>query len=431
MIATSNCYANMFDGCVSITTAPALPATTVSLWCYDSMFKGCISLINAPEELPATELAPQCYPNMFSGCENLKKAPKLPATKLTEQCYSGMFSGCTNLEAAPELPATELATTCYSSMFAGCTSLEVSPKLIASKLEPSCYNRMFFGCSKLNKIFMYATDISASFCLEHWVEGVSSTGTFYKASAMKSLVQDNYSYAGIPIGDWTVKNYDTNNGGALDKSVTISNAGTLSQIITDEEKYEIKSLTITGELNGDDILYLREMAGVDVKGYSTGGVLTNLDIKNATIIEGGGYYFAFETSSLNAFYTKTSQISEYMFYGTKLEEIILPLNTTFIGISSFSACYKLKGISIPSNVITIAENAFSGCSNLTSIEIPYGVTTIGFGAFQNCTGLTSIKLSETVNSISTSAFSGCSNLTSIEIPYGVTTIGQRAFYNCI
>lgn len=194
------------------------------------------------------------------------------------------------------------------------------------------------------------------------------------------------------------------------KKVSLSKTERLSQVITDKEKYEIKSLTITGELNGDDILYLREMAGVDVKGYSTGGVLTNLDIRNANIIEGGGYYFAFETSSLYAFYTKTSQISDYMFYGTKLEEIILPLNTTSIGLSSFHACYKLKGISIPSNVVTIEENAFGGCSNLTSIEIPYGVTTIGSAAFQNCTGLTSIKLSETVNSISTSAFNGIHSL---------------------
>ena len=210
MIATSNCYANMFDGCVSITTAPALPATTVSLWCYDSMFKGCVSLINAPEELPATELAPQCYPNMFSGCKNLKKAPKLPATKLTEQCYSGMFSGCTSLETAPELPATTLTSSCYSAMFKNCTSLKMGPKLEAKILVSGCYNHMFYGCSNLNEITMLATQLSAnmyfSSCLYEWVKDVPSIGTFYKASAMKSLGQSEDWYDGIPYG-WTVKNY--------------------------------------------------------------------------------------------------------------------------------------------------------------------------------------------------------------------------------
>ena len=461
MIATMNCYANMFDGCVNITTAPELPATTLHDWCYDMMFQGCVNLINVPEELPATKLSVICYRYMFSGCEKLKKSPKLPAKELAERCYMGMFTGCTSLEIAPELPATELTAGCYTHMFAGCTSLEASPILKAPKLISSCYETMFYGCNKLNKIHMYATDISAYSCLTHWVKGVSSTGTFYKASAMKSLGQSEDWYNGIPFG-WTVKNYDTNNGGAIVKSVTLSKAGTLSQIIPIEEKNEIISLTISGELNGDDISYLREMAGADIKGSKTGGVLTKLDIKNARIVEGGGYYF---TSSLNTHYTEASKIGKYMFYNTNLEEVILPSNTLSIGESSFSSCYNLKNILIPSSVVTIEGNAFGNCSNLTSIEIPYGVTTIDWGTFQNCTGLTSIKLPETVTSISPTAFNGIHSLafevaennntysvidgvlfskdkktlirycldktnSNYTIPNTTISIGENAFYNC-
>jgi hypothetical protein len=61
---------------------------------------------------------------------------------------------------------------------------------------------MFRDCSKLNYIKMLATDISASNCLENWVSGVSSTGTFVKNPAMTTL---HYGWSGIPEG-WTVVN---------------------------------------------------------------------------------------------------------------------------------------------------------------------------------------------------------------------------------
>ena len=43
-----NCYAYMFYGCTSLTTAPSLPAETLAEYCYDSMFYGCTSLTTAP-----------------------------------------------------------------------------------------------------------------------------------------------------------------------------------------------------------------------------------------------------------------------------------------------------------------------------------------------------------------------------------------------
>ena len=43
-ISTNNCYYYMFNGCTNLTTAPALPATTLADFCYLSMFNGCTSL---------------------------------------------------------------------------------------------------------------------------------------------------------------------------------------------------------------------------------------------------------------------------------------------------------------------------------------------------------------------------------------------------
>lgn len=42
-------------------------------------------------------MAPGCYFAMFSDCTSLTQAPTLPATMLTIACYIAMFSGCTAL----------------------------------------------------------------------------------------------------------------------------------------------------------------------------------------------------------------------------------------------------------------------------------------------------------------------------------------------
>ena len=122
---TNFCYAYMFSGCTSLTTAPALPATTLAYGCYAYMFSGCTSLTTAPA-LPATTLANYCYIYMFDGCTSLTTAPALPATTLAESCYESMFEGCTSLTTAPALPATTLAYGCYNSMFYGCTKIKLS-----------------------------------------------------------------------------------------------------------------------------------------------------------------------------------------------------------------------------------------------------------------------------------------------------------------
>ena len=92
----SFCYYQMFQGCTSLTKAPALPATTLADYCYASMFSGCTSLAQAPA-LPATTLANGCYGYMFSGCSSLTSAPALPATALADSCYESMFNGCTKV----------------------------------------------------------------------------------------------------------------------------------------------------------------------------------------------------------------------------------------------------------------------------------------------------------------------------------------------
>ena len=157
------CYRNMFNGCTSLTQAPALPATTMAQSCYHSMFKGCIGLTQAPV-LPATTLAIYCYYEMFNGCTSLTQAPALPAKTLANFCYQSMFQDCTALTQAPALPATTLKVYCYQSMFQGCTSLTQAPVLPATTLADSCYYRMFSGCTSLTQAPSLPATTLASNC---------------------------------------------------------------------------------------------------------------------------------------------------------------------------------------------------------------------------------------------------------------------------
>ena len=91
------CFAGLFYEDSLLTSAPALPATTLSASCYRAMFNGCTSLTALPE-LPATTLADHCYHDMFKSCSSLTTLPALPATTLAEGCYNHMFCNCNNLK---------------------------------------------------------------------------------------------------------------------------------------------------------------------------------------------------------------------------------------------------------------------------------------------------------------------------------------------
>ena len=167
------CFRNLFRDCTGLTTAPALPATTLASSCYRTMFYGCASLTTAPA-LPATTLTPLGYQSMFKYCTGLTTAPALPAMTLAESCYTEMFSGCTGLTTAPALPATTLAVTCYFGMFQGCTKI--------SSIEVS-----------------FTSWTQATNQTMNWVVSVASSGTFTKPSALA----EEYGTSRIPAG-WAV-----------------------------------------------------------------------------------------------------------------------------------------------------------------------------------------------------------------------------------
>ena len=160
------------------------------------IFEGAVKMINHPTKrivLPATNVSSNCYEEMFIGCTGLKTAPDLPATSLSLRCYKKMFFNCTGLTKAPDvLPATTLASECYENMFGGCTSLTKAPVLPDATLVDGCYGWMFSGCSSLNYVKCLVKDLTVgNGSLNSWLNGVSTTGTFVKASTSN---WDNSTY---------------------------------------------------------------------------------------------------------------------------------------------------------------------------------------------------------------------------------------------
>lgn len=94
------------------------------------------------------------------------------------------------------------------------------------------------------------------------------------------------------------------------KDVILEEAGTLSTFISADEKESVEELTVSGPVNGADLLFLREMAGTDIGGnyagfetmpdytiYYTplGGSLKTLDLSYAQIVEGSDEYYSNQT----------------------------------------------------------------------------------------------------------------------------------------
>lgn len=153
-----------------------------------------------------------------------------------------------------------------------------------------------------------------------------------------------------------------------DRIIDVEYAGTLKDYISEADMFRIKSLRVTGVLNGTDIDFLQRMIGD--KYNEKNGVLENLDISDAKIVSGGLSYYTHYPNIGEEIEYKTSydEIGGYMFYAyPSLKTILLPNNIKEIGTFAFYACSGLTSITIPETVTYIDRGAFSYCINLKSV----------------------------------------------------------------
>ena len=129
-----------------------------------------------------------------------------------------------------------------------------------------------------------------------------------------------------------------------DRTINVSTAGTLIDLLGTDNANTVTSLKLSGYLNGTDIFTIRKMNNLEL-----------LDIEDANIINGGASYYEN--------YTTSKDVIGYYFFKDKsnLKMILLPLSVKKIEDFAFEGCSSLVSITIPSNVTSIGKNIFKNC----------------------------------------------------------------------
>ena len=302
------------------------------------------------------------------------------------------FANCSSLTSV-NIP--EEVTSIGTEAFKNCTNLY---SIHLSSQMASIESETFAGCKNLRSLNIPSsiTEIKADFC---------------NGSAIKSLYFDNPSRSPRLEGDDTLKDFfrfivivpdgsrDTyyndykwgrykvrERGDIITKTkkIHIDQAGTLSNILDSDTARKLTDVVITGELNLNDFLYLRQAAGcLDIRGKDVvlcDGVLQNLDLSNAKLIDDGNYYYDF---------VRIYKDKDGAWHYTLLDEeaSIGDNGKSFQGL--FACLYGLDTVRLPTSLTTIGRFAFYDDSYLFTVEIPESVTEIDSYAFA-CPNLTNI-----------------------------------------
>ena len=217
------------------------------------------------------------------------------------------------------------------------------------------------------------------------------------------------------------------------KTVHVLEAGTLSTLLTEEEKATVTELTVTGNIGAADfpvmnalpVIELVDLSGASVENDAIPAyAFTNEDISYRTLREVivpntiktigewafadylQPFFFTFPTDletiekaafmqnrnlNINRLPEKLKTIGPFAFEVAKVpNEVIIPASVIEIREEAFAECSGLEKVTILStNAVTIGTTAFGG-TGLKEITLPATVTSIGNYAFFECTGLTAV-----------------------------------------
>lgn len=206
--------------------------------------------------------------------------------------------------------------------------------------------------------------------------------------------------------------------------IFVDEPGTLSSLISEEDREVWNNLTLFGDINGDDLAVIRYMAGRDWQNNVSPGMLARLDMFN-TNIKGGQYK---EGNSCG-----DNQFGQYIFSQcNSLKEIILPASLRNLEGFAFKDCINLENVTLNEGLTSISYQSFMSCTKLQSISIPASVTSIRYYVFRGCSSLKEVIFAENsrLSTIEYDAFNGCSALESIHIPASIVTLPLRLFSDC-
>ena len=385
----SHCFEN------STLTSIKLPASVRHIKGYSFTGSAALESVEIPQE------ADEVGSNAFEGCSSLKTF----SFPNVAQIAGSVLSGCASLTRI-DIPATVKALN--YGMFSGCSALtEIH---CAATTVPTGYNP-FAGMDRSKcTLYVPAGSVDAYKADSEW-------GQF-------SEIKEEGGTSTPDTPETGVRKFD------------VQTAGTLATLVGDA-KNTITEMQVTGTLNGDDILCIREMAGRDKENAQTEGKLVSLDLSGASIVEGGGIYYHNNTSNINMS-TANDVISEYMFDHCNLETIVFPATVKAIEGGAFGSCYNLKGtLTIPDNITRIGNYAFEACTAIEHVVLPAKLTdeswskpALGSNVFSGCHSLKEVTIPGGFTRLRTNAFNDCIALTTVTLPASITYIDGSAFAGC-
>ena len=308
--------------------------------------------------------------------------------------------------------------------------------------------------------------LSSAVCPEQTKSFTAATGLRTSVSRPDSKLVYTFSYnhkgeASGEVPRLSVKQLEGTQDESI-REVAVEQAGTLGQLLPSTERFEIRKLKVSGTINGDDVLVLREMAGRNSDDEETEGKLEELDLSDVALADGGSPYYS---TTRGNYYTATSYDVDdneenfyctdlsYAFCNTHLKKILWPNTMWEVGDAALNRCYELESFTLGSETNEIKSGAFEYCtalsnieltpkilyidarafanSGLTEISIPKEIETIANQAFYKCEALKKIDFSDGVKEIKEAAFSYCSALKEIHLSKVLTKIGKEAFCECL
>ena len=176
--------------------------------------------------------------------------------------------------------------------------------------------------------------------------------------------------------------------------VTTSEAGTLESLLTEQQIKNSYSIKVSGPINGTDIKVLRRMAGANVEGRSGHGILSEMDLSDATIVGNepyhtrpcynmgvSGYYpdgtsYSYDMSKITdaewAKFTANHKERNSSRLITKGDDgvyyITFYSENNILGKYMFEDCENLITVSLPTNLVEMRSNIFLNCRALKTVN---------------------------------------------------------------
>ncbi len=230
---------------------------------------------------------------------------------------------------------------------------------------------------------------------------------FYRAMVVPSVSSNQLPFNELLIGISPLI-------GDRKVEIKVKEPGTLSELLKNKLPQAITTLTVTGIIDGDDIAFLRNLAGaLPIFGrFEDGhGMLMNLDLSGATI-SGGKSYFLQKADGLilQGDYSDATGSHSYKYNMSNISDS--DWNTIVqLGFNKLENAQLLRGTDghcytsyiVQDNII--GDHMFEDCDNLTTIILPRNVEKIGKYSFHNCKSLITVK--NRPIEVSDNAFQNC------------------------